>query len=568
MSDNNKDEKNKQKALQEQSFIMDINILEAPFFLFNQKNKAIKVKDVKQNPNITKEVQHILEFHGIDEGEARYFNWKDSKGMTREMLALSTGQLPRKFTMDVWYGIIGLYIKKASPILYNNQMSLFEIESDRLYFTLYELAKFMKLTTGGANLKKIQDAIRQLKATQYYSFSNGSIYDKKNEEYIKTKERGLSLILDYEFNSKKRKTSSTDKKCKCWVQINSLVVDNIKHEFIKYLDSEMYFSLPSGLTRGLYTYLEGNKYTSNGVLTYIKRSFNVLANKIPIEFQYNSEFKKKLEKPLENLKKYKVISDYFYGDVDIINEKDHSVYFVFKGTKNDVIYELRKKYEEKRNQDRKLLEVAIDKEDKFKMEIPKDLDKTLEDIGFSVKVIKQLYAEHDKWDIIKYVIWLQQQLHESKGIVKNKAGLLRFALDSKEVNLNVPQFQDIIEFVDRKKEEYEQSKLSKEEILNKAYEKYVNEEINKFKKEDDGTYEIIYNTTLTNIDVQLDKQLAQLRLLQNETDEILPSLQLWEEYKEKRDKSKLFEQNLTNSIKVLRGIKTKEEFQIDFNTSR
>ncbi|MCD3283455.1 hypothetical protein G8V05_14855, partial [Clostridium botulinum C/D] len=294
----------KSKALQKQSFIMDINILEAPFFLFNQSTKAVKVKDVKNNPNITDEVRHILEVHGIDQGESKYFNWKDSKGMTREMLALTTGQLPRKFTMDVWYGIVGLYIKKTSPINFNEQLNMFDIQSDRLYFTLYELAKFMKLTTGGSNIAKIQDAIRQLKNTQYYSFSNGSIYDKKNEEYIKTKERGLSLVLEYEFNSEKKRSSKQDMKYKCWVQLNSLVIDNIKHEFIKYLNSETYFTLPSGLTRGLYTYLEGNKYSSNGMLTYIKRNFEVLANKIPIEYKFNSDLKKKLKKPLENLIKY------------------------------------------------------------------------------------------------------------------------------------------------------------------------------------------------------------------------------------------------------------------------
>lgn len=564
MSDNEKSKVNKDKILQEKSFIMDINILEAPFFLFNQSNKAMKVKDIKKNPNTTKEVQHILQFHGIDEGEAKYFNWRDSKGMTREMLALTSGKLPRKFTMDVWYGIVGLYIKKSSPIFYNNKMSCFEIENDRLYFTLYELAKFMKLTTGGANLRKIQDGIRQLKNTQYYSFSNGSIYDKKNEEYIKTSERGLSLILEYEFNSKKQKPSSWDNKSKCWVQLNSLVIDNIKHEFIKYLNSETYFSLPSGITRGLYTYLEGNKYTNNGLLTYIKRSFNVLANKIPVEFKYNSELKKKLKKPLENLIKGGIITDYFYGDEYIINEKDYSIYFVFKGSKDDIIKELQKKYQEKQNENKKLLKLTTNKEDSFTMEIPKNLDETLAEIGFSDKVIKQLYLNHDKWDIIKYVIWLQKQLQESKGTVKNKAGLLRFALESNEVNLNIPKFKDIIQFVDKKKEEYEKSKLSKEDILNKAYESYVSEEIDKFKKEDDGTYEIIYDNILINIDAQLDKQLAQLRLIQNETNEALESLELWEEYKEKREESRLFIRNLTNSIKTLRGIKTKEEFQIDF----
>ncbi|KLU74592.1 replication initiator protein A [Clostridium botulinum] len=554
----------KSKALQKQSFIMDINILEAPFFLFNQSTKAVKVKDVKNNPNITDEVRHILEVHGIDQGESKYFNWKDSKGMTREMLALTTGQLPRKFTMDVWYGIVGLYIKKTSPINFNEQLNMFDIQSDRLYFTLYELAKFMKLTTGGSNIAKIQDAIRQLKNTQYYSFSNGSIYDKKNEEYIKTKERGLSLVLEYEFNSEKKRSSKQDMKYKCWVQLNSLVIDNIKHEFIKYLNSETYFTLPSGLTRGLYTYLEGNKYSSNGMLTYIKRNFEVLANKIPIEYKFNSDLKKKLKKPLENLIKYGIISDYFYGDKYIINKKEPCIYFIFKGKKEEIINTLRQKYEEKQL----LLEVATDniKKDEFEMEIPENLDKTLEEIGFNAKVIKQLYAEHDKWDIVKYVIWLQQQKSKNTGSVKNSAGLLRFALMG-NVNLEISH-KDIVEFVENQKEKFEENKISCQEILKNAYDKYVNDEIEKLKKEEDGTYNIIYENTLINIEAQVDAQIAQLRLLEKNEGVEMPSLKLWEEFKEKKEKSELFKKNFINSIKVFRGIMTLEEFKIEFEKDK
>ncbi|KEI08407.1 hypothetical protein Z959_13250 [Clostridium novyi B str. ATCC 27606] len=552
----------KNKALQKQSFIMDINILEAPFFLFNQSTKSVKVKDIKNNPNITDEVRHILNVHGIDEGESKYFNWKDSKGMTREMLALTTGQLPRKFTMDVWYGIVGLYIKKTSPINFNEQLNMFDIQSDRLYFTLYELAKFMKLTTGGANIAKIQDAIRQLKNTQYYSFSNGSIYDKKNEEYIKTKERGLSLILEYEFNSEKKRSSKQDMKYKCWVQLNSLVIDNIKHEFIKYLNSETYFTLPSGLTRGLYTYLEGNKYSINGMLIYIKRNFEVLANKIPIEYKFNSDLKKKLKKPLENLMKYGIISDYFYGDKDIINKKEPCIYFIFKGKKEDIINSLRKKYEEKQLQ----LSVENIKKEEFEMKIPKNLDKTLEEIGFNAKVIKQLYSEYDKWDIIKYIIWLQQQKSKNTGSVKNSAGLLRFALMG-NVNLDISH-KDIVEFVENEKKKFENSKLSHEEILKNAYDKYVSDEIEKLKKEEDGTYNIIYENTLINIEAQVDTQIAQLKLLEKNEGVKMPSLRLWEEFKEKKYESELFKKNFINSIKVFRGIMTFEEFQVEFHENK
>src|SRR3712207_9152035 len=79
----------------------------------------------------------------------------------------------------------------------------------------------------------------------------------------------------------------------------------------------------------------------------------------------------------------------------------------------------------------------------------------------------------------KYIIWLQKQQFESSETIKNPAGLLLFALMG-NVNLKIG-YTDIIDFVDMVKEKIRQKKLSYEEILETAYEKYVNDEINKFK---------------------------------------------------------------------------------------
>src|SRR3712207_8309644 len=50
----------------------------------------------------------------------------------------------------------------------------------------------------------------------------------------------------------------------------------------------------------------------------------------------------------------------------------------------------------------------------------------------------------------------------------------------------------LVEFVENEKKKFENSKLSHEEILKNAYDKYVSDEIEKLKKEEDGTYNIIY----------------------------------------------------------------------------
>ncbi|WP_242946868.1 hypothetical protein [Clostridium haemolyticum] len=48
----------------------------------------------------------------------------------------------------------------------------------------------------------------------------------------------------------------------------------------------------------------------------------------------------------------------------------------------------------------------------------------------------------------------------------------------------------------------------------------------------------------------------------------MPSLRLWEEFKEKKYESELFKKNFINSIKVFRGIMTFEEFQVEFHENK
>src|SRR3712207_9108210 len=81
----------------------------------------------------------------------------------------------------------------------------------------------------------------------------------------------------------------------------------------------------------------------------------------------------------------------------------------------------------------------------------------------------------------------------------------------------------LVEFVENEKKKFENSKLSHEEILKNAYDKYVSDEIEKLKKEEDGTYNIIYENTLINIEAQVDTQIAQLKLLEKNEGVKMPS---------------------------------------------
>ncbi|NFO98797.1 hypothetical protein FDC62_11450 [Clostridium botulinum] len=563
----------KKKIINENTTVVDNNIIESPLFISSKRE--ITTLGTLESFCTNKNVQNVIEV--MKEGFKKspvpidyrnapvvYRKWVDSRGLERELLV--TYEIPDMTTMDVWNALIGLYIQKMSPIQFDATKSTYELDADEMEFTLYELAKFMNKSIGGSNLNTLTKEIIRLNNAKYYSFSNGVIFNKKKEKYIKSKTRGMSLIVDCSFESeRKAKNEKFDSESKCKVQFNKLIIDNIRYQYIKYINPKEYFALPSkGITRRLYVYLKGNSHMSDGKkYTYIKRGLGMLRNKLPMYEHQPSKIKERLKSPLKNLIKNGMITDYFYGDEDIINEKEQCIYFIFKGKKDDVINNLRKKYEEKQLQ----LEIALDEvreENKFEMKIPEDLDKALEGIGFNNKAINKLHAEYDKWHIIKYVIWLQYEQFKNNKVIQNSAGLLRFALMG-NVNLDITN-KDIVQFVENEKKKFEESKLSRQEILENAYDKYVDDEIEKFKKEDGGTiYDIVYQNTLINIETQLDSQIAQLKLLQKNEGVEMPSLKLWEEFKKKKDKSELFKKNFINSIKMFRGIKTLEEFEIEFD---
>lgn len=554
----------KSKSLQKKSFIMDINILESPFFLFNQKSKAIKVKDLLLDDSLSKSVIDILESMGNEESEVRFFNWKDSKGLQREMLALSPMKLPRKFTMDVWYALIGLYVKKSSPISYNKDSKTFDVKEDTLLFTFYELASFMKISTGGREIKKLKEAIRELKVTQYFSLANGIIYDKEKEQYFKSKERGISLIIDYEFQTKK-KVKSNEGTDKNWVRFNDVIINNIKHEYIKYLNSETYFQLPSGLTRGLYSYIEANKYDRNGnVYKYIKRRYSVLGNKIPIDYRYNSDLKTKLKNPLKNLIDAGILKDFFYGDKEKINGiKEESIYLVFDGTKEDIIKMLTKK-EDKFEQmtidldsaknTKKVKEHSSENIEEFEIKIPEDILQALIELGVVKEIAQKWIKEYDKWHLIKYIIWIQKQQFEQKKI--NPAALLTFALRSNEgKGYDISKiYLQIVEFVDQQKILEESSFDNIEE----KYEQYIENKVKEF-KEKESVYEMFFTDIMIELQNIKDK-------------EILES----EEHKEfiiKKEKSAMFKKHLYKQIRLYSEITSNrilsfQEFEINFREGR
>ncbi|MPQ43166.1 replication initiator protein A [Clostridium tarantellae] len=547
----------KSKSLQDNSFVMDINMIEAPFFLFKNQKKVKKVSELKKDKTISTQVKKILDIV-LPENEnspVEYIKWIDSKGVSREMFAMSMMALPNSFTMDVWYAIIALYIKKKSPVLYNVETKMYNLQDDKVEFTLYELAKFMNLNTGGTNLERIKVALLQLKSAQYYSFGEGCLYDKEHEKYIKSKLKGLSLISDIEIEGEKDTKGQKRSREKCIVYLGQLVMENIKREFIKYLSQDVYFKLPSGLSRRLYTYIEGNRYKKAGKLNpYIKRSFDVVGRKLPIEFKYNSEFKRRMNKPLENLVETGIIKDYFYGDEVLINGlKEQCIYIVFSGNKENIIEDLTIKYDS----------LITEQQEESKLEIPKDIKQELINLGIADEKASEIIQKYNKWTLIEYVLWINEKIKESNNSLKNAAGLLIYALQTQSVKLQLTH-QYILDFVKEERAKIETKTLSDDEIKDK-YEKYIENELNKFKKEDEFIYNFMKDNTIQNLYDNIDVKIAQFNtIIRNCKDEkdkktLMNQIEELNEFKDIGEKSKLFKKHFIKEVSIMRSLK-------DFNT--
>ncbi|MCY6356189.1 replication initiator protein A [Clostridium sp. ZS2-4] len=561
-------ENNKQetKVIYQKTSVVDINVAENPLFIGSTK-EVITIGELEKQNDLSSGVKRIIEakkkklkqVHREEEYKhipVSYKNWVDRKNKSRGILII--GDIPTLTTMNVWNGLVALYIHKTAPLVYNDSKKMYDIESDTMHFTMYELAKIMNLSTAGNILNSLMDEILTLKNTTYYSLNEGIFYIKKDESYLKSKIEGFSLILDAKFQSEKR---IRDKKVttKCKVQFNRMIIDNIKHEYIKYLKPNEYFSLPSrGYTRRLYLYIKGNMHQSNKEpYTYIKRSIEVLSRKLPLKYKYISEFKRKVKKPLETFVKTGLIKDYFYGDEILINGiKEHSLYFIFKGTKQDVIDRLSMKYKS----------AADDEEnDEFTLYIPKNIKKKLINLGASEDFTNKIVKEKDKWEIIKYILWLEEEKNKRK--IANPAGLLNFALTTNNVKLELTH-RHIVDYVEQERQKSKTSKMDLQQQTQNEYNKYIDKEIKKFKKDNIGAYELMYENLLAVLKNDAENKISEYKLLLvddrlTEQDRLFleKQKQEWLDFQKKQEKSELFKKKLQNNISQMLVLKCFEDFK-------
>lgn len=546
--DNNVRKSENTKCITNKSFVMDINILKAPLFLYNNY-KPIR----NENGEIVKNI--------VEEKE---YNWIDSKNMKRRLYMHCKGRLPRQFESDTLHGLIGLFIKKHAPFPFNEETKQYEIKVNKLEFSWYELCEYMRIPSTGYYIQRLKEAVRILKQTQYFSYEHGVIYDRSNKKYLKSGEEGMSLIIKYKFKTNKKIEINDEYDTKIdnnMVIFDDLILNNLRYEYLKYLDIETFFTkIPSGIGRGIYGYLEANRYDSNGnPLLYIKRSYEALKYGIPVDFEYNYQIKNKLRKPLKHEMNIGYLKDFAFGDeININGEKEDCVYFCFGITTKELKTMLERKTMYKQMQiDFDIIEDEIEREDDTNvsksetyLKLPsKSLVDELIDLGVDKEFSKDIVSKKDKWFIIKHIIWINKQVFMKKKI--DTGALLSFALRRENGIELKGQYQDIYNFI-----ENEMLKETKDEnlvygVLKEKYDLYVNEIVKEYKETED--YQVFKEILLSDMNNNIDTMIRNTRAINGDTE-------MLEDFKVNQENSTYFNKQLIKEIKIMKNIMPEEEY--------
>ena len=560
MEDFNK--KSNGKTISSNSFLVDINMVEVPMFIFKPK-KSVKNAEYWLNSNDLSEIAKKVLKRKSDGKNilAEYMKWTDSRGNEREILATSQESLPNGFAMDVLFTLIALYIKKSPSIVYCEEECKYILPTRKVSCSLTELCEYMGISDGGKSIDKIKNAIYQLEAVHYYPITTGIIYNGQFEEF----EEGESSIRLLEYEILARKQQRTRDKHSVTITFGDIILSNIEKSFIKFLNNDTYFSLRSGLTRRLYTYLEGNKYNKS----HIVRKYDTLKYKLPVDFRSKSDLKRKLKAPLERLREVGAISDYMYADeFNIPVEEKECIYFIFKGTKNTIIKQLEEDYAKKHpklKSSKEKLKVALEIE--TELVFPNDIRQELVDIGINSKKITEIMSKYGKYKIAEYILWLKDGV--ARGKAKDPAGMFVFAITDEMVKVKKTH-PHIIEFVARYKAEVEGKQLFSEETIKEAYSDYIDREISLFEEDDEFMFEATKESILDDIEEVQEKRIKSQRQLYNmatkkdEKAKMLSIIEKWEKFSTEREKSEIFIEQFVKKTKIYRSLKDYNEFKQEF----
>lgn len=202
--------------------------------------------------------------------------------------------IPNAFDMNVFNGIMRIYLKKRGVY-----------KKNEVHFTIYELIKEMNLPLHhGGIVKQVKESLERM-ANTTLRFENAFFIEKERITVI------VHLLVRIEIYDR-QKGSKVINMIK--VVLDDELVNSIERKYFKLIDYKVYNSLPSGLPRRLYEYLEKKKYRKNQFEIDIRK----LAKRIPLKTSKISQLKELLERANNELKGKGIIDKWRYNKSNII----------------------------------------------------------------------------------------------------------------------------------------------------------------------------------------------------------------------------------------------------------
>ena len=280
--------------------------------------------------------------------------------------------MPGPFDQDVYLAVLQLLeMRGGMP------------RDGELHFSLYELSNILGWTKSGNTYEKIRQSLRRISSTTLTS---------ENAYYSKAEERFLSdtfQVWSVHFSRTKRGNSVRERHT---LRFHKIFIRNYLAQYLKGLDPEFYWALPSPLAKRLYRLVDLER---DGSLAWKADLFN-LRQQIPLTgYSYVSELKRALDPAHREL-----IRRSFLDGVE------------YQG-KSGILYRISQEFARRQ----KARELSGDPGELFAIE-------RLTSEGIRGDVARDLVAHHGSDKCLRYADGLEHQ----HGI-RNRAGWLRRAIE-------------------------------------------------------------------------------------------------------------------------------------------
>lgn len=180
--------------------------------------------------------------------------------------------LPGRFDQDVYVALLQLIDAKGLP------------DDGWLSFSLYELVELMSRKHSGRDYIQVRESLQRLATTSVES--KNAFYHRGRKEYISDTFSLLTQVKLSEYEDRKGRRTDRNR-----VLLSDYFVDSYKANYLKDIDTRLYWSLSRPIAKRLYRLIDKKR---NGRRFWEAELFSLRA-RIPLsEYKYASKIKEKL----------------------------------------------------------------------------------------------------------------------------------------------------------------------------------------------------------------------------------------------------------------------------------